>query len=127
MRSLSSTVNDSRTPFVNAAEGACAASERGCSGYFCHVNAGVTDVGLLFAELVKFQKWTSVNVLYDESAGKECLYAIIVNLSRATNVLSVSCVCSSYDDTLMMCIRIMEGFLFNKYIIFRSSLPKCLC
>ena len=69
MRTLSSTVNGSLTPFVNAVQGACAASERGCSGYFCHVNAGVTDVGLVFAELVKFHKWTAVNVLYDESAG----------------------------------------------------------
>ncbi len=62
-------MNRSRTPFVNVAQSACAASERDCNGYVCHVNDGVTDVAPVFAELVKFHKWTAVNLLYDDSAG----------------------------------------------------------
>ena len=74
MRAFSSMVNRSRTPCFHVAHGACASLERDCRGYVCHVNAGVTDVGTVFAELVQFHKWTAVNVLYDNSAGMVCLY-----------------------------------------------------
>ncbi|KAI0241734.1 hypothetical protein LSAT2_020184 [Lamellibrachia satsuma] len=76
MRTMSSMLNHARTPFVNIAPSACAVSERGCNGYVCHAMAGMTDVGRVFEELVKFHKWTAVHILYDDSACMTRLYTM---------------------------------------------------
>ena len=76
MRAMSSMLNRARTPFVNVAPSACAVSKRGCDGYVCHMTAGMTDVGRVFEELVKFHKWTAVHILYDDSASMTRLHII---------------------------------------------------
>ena len=67
MRIMTPMFNRARTPFVNIAPSACATSQRGCDGYACHVTTGTTDVGRVMAELVTFNRWTAVHVLYDTS------------------------------------------------------------
>ena len=80
---IASLLTRARTPFVNVAQNACAASQRGCEGYICHVDDGLPDVGRVFADLITYHKWTAVQIVYDHSVGMSVYVAYRFHISRA--------------------------------------------